>query len=363
MFKQLLLIEVSMRGDDGFQDELFTYGGLGERVPLLHPLRRIRVLADDALRCLSAEFDQMYSKIGRPSIPPEQMLRALLLQLLYSVRSERMLVEQLEYNLLFRWFVGLPLSAPAWDATSFTKNRERLLAGDVSQHFFTAVVQQAKRNRLLHDEQFTVDGTLIEAWASEKSYREKPGPPPSKGTGSKGEMLKSDLYESVTDPDARMYRKGLKTGWKLQHMAHAVSENEHGLVVATSVSTCSPRAERMAAITMMKRLKQVFRPRIVAADKGYHDQEFVEQMQRIGVESHVPPYRAGRRSCMDSALYERPDYVASQKKRKWIERFFSWLKTTAGLRKTRHRGHPKLNWNFALAAAAYNLTRMAHLLA
>jgi transposase len=354
-----------MRGDDGFQDELFTYGGLGERVPQRHPLRRIRVLADVALKSLSGEFDGMYSKLGRPSIAPEQMLRALLLQMLYSVRSERMLVEQLEYNLLFRWFVGLPLSAAAWDATSFSKNRERLLSGEVAQRFFAAVVREARRNRLLHDEQFTVDGTLIEAWASEKSYREKPGPPPSKGQGSghDGEVLKSDTHESVTDADARMYRKGRKTGWKLQHMAHAVSENQHGLVVATSVSACSPRAERHAAIAMIERLRGSFQPRTVVADKGYHEQDFVERMQGMGISAHVPAYRKGRRCWVDPALYQRPEYAASQKKRKWIERFFSWLKTTANLRKTRHRGHRKLDWNFTLAAAAYNLTRMAGLLA
>ena len=353
-----------MRGDDGFQDELFVYGGLGERVPAGHPLRRIRMMADSALRGLTADFDQMYARTGRPSIPPEQLLRALLVQLLYSVRSERMLVEQLEYNLLFRWFVGLPLSERAWDATTFTKNRDRLLSGEIAQRFFSAVVREAKRHRLLHDEQFTVDGTLIEAWASEKSYREKPDPP-SRGTGSKGEMLKSDLYESVTDPDARMYRKGLKTGWKLRHMAHAVSENEHGLVVATSVSTCSPRAERQAAIAMMRRLRGSFRARTVVADKGYHEQEFVEQMQQMGIQAQVAPYASGtkRRCWVDPELYRQPQYLAAQRKRKWIERFFAWLKTTAGLAKTRHRGHPKLDWNLSLAAAAYNLTRMARLLA
>jgi transposase len=312
---------------------------------------------------MSSEFEGLYSKIGRPSIAPEQMLRALLLQMLYSVRSERMLVEHLEYNLLFRWFVGLPLRERAWDATSFSKNRERLLSGEVAQTFFAAVVAEARRQRLLDDEHFTVDGTLIEAWASEKSYREKPDPP-SRGSGWRGQKLKSDTHQSLTDPDARMYRKGLKTGWKLQHMAHAVSENQHGLVVATSVSACSPRAERQAAIAMLKRLKKTATPRIVIADKGYHEQDFVEQLQQMEVQAHVPPYPAGIRRCwVDSGLYQRPEYAAGQKKRKWIERFFSWLKTTAQLRKTRHRGHRKLNWNFTLAAAAYNLTRMATLTA
>jgi transposase len=352
-----------MRGDDVFQDELFTYGGLSERVPAHHPLRRVRDFADAALKELSPEFERLYSKIGRPSIAPEQMLRALLLQMLYTVRSERMLVEQLEYNLLFRWFVGLAMSEPAWDATSFSKNRERLLEGEVAQSFFSAVVGEARRQRLLHDEHFTVDGTLIEAWASEKSYQKKPGPPPAQGSGHGGEVLKRDTHESKTDPDARMYRKGLKTGWKLQHMAHALSENQHGLVVATSVSACSPKAERQAAIAMVRRLRQQATPRVVVADKGYHEQDFVQELEQMQIAAHVPPYRKGRRCWVDPALYDRPEYAAGQKKRKWIERFFSWLKTTAPMRKTRHQGHRKLHWNFTLAAAAYNLTRMATLLA
>jgi transposase len=354
-----------MRGDEQFQEEMFSYGSLSQRVPLDHPLRRIRGLADEAMQSLEPRFEQMYSKLGRPSVPPEQLLRALLLQLLYTVRSERMLVEQMEYNLLFRWFVGLSMSERVWDATSFTKNRDRLLSGEVAQAFFAAVVAGARRLRLLSDEHFTVDGTLIEAWASEKSYQPKAGPPPSKGngSGSGGEVLKSDTHASTTDPDARMYRKGLKTGWKLQHMAHAVSENQHGLVVATEVSHCSPKAERQAAIRMLRRLRHSARPRSVAADKGYHEHDFVDAMQQMGVAAHVPRYQRRRRCLVDPARYEQPEYVESQKKRKWIERFFGWLKNTATLRKTRHRGHRKLDWNFTLAAAAYNLVRMATLTA
>jgi transposase len=353
-----------MRGDDELQEEMFSYGSLSQRVPQDHPLRRVRVLADEAMQVLERRFEQMYSRLGRPSVPPEQMLRALLLQMLYSVRSERMLVEQMEYNLLFRWFVGLGMNERVWDATSFTKNRERLLLGEVAQEFFAAVVASAQRLRLLSDEHFTVDGTLIEAWASEKSYQKKPGPPPpkGKGSGSGGEVLMADTHQSITDPDARMYRKGFKIGWKLQHMAHAVSENEHGLVVATAVSHCSPKAERHAAIAMLRRLSKSARPRVVAADKGYHEQDFVQAMRQMGAEAHVPPYARRRQRCwVDPALYDRPEYVVSQKKRKWIERFFGWLKNTAQLRKTRHRGHRKLDWNFTLAAAAYNLVRIAKL--
>jgi transposase len=353
-----------MRGDERHQEEMFIYGGLSQRVPADHPLRRVRDLADEAMASLEDSFSRMYSTMGRPSVPPEQLLRALLLQMLYSVRSERMLVEQMEYNLLFRWFVGLGMSDQVWDATSFTKNRDRLLSGDVAEKFFTSVVAAARRLRLLSDEHFTVDGTLIEAWASEKSYQQRPGPPPGKGkgSGSGGEVLKSDRYESITDPDARMYRKGLKTGWKLQHMAHAVSENQHGLVVATEITACSPKFERLAAIAMMRKLKDTTKARILAADKGYHEHDFVDAMHAINITPHVPSYQCRRRCLIDPAVYRQEEYILSQKKRKWIERFFCWLKNTANLRKTRHRGHPKLRWNFALAAAAYNLVRIANLI-
>jgi transposase len=352
-----------MRGDERFQEEMFSYGSLSQRVPVDHPLRRVRVLGDEAMRTLEPQFEQMYSRMGRPSVPPEQLLRALLLQMLYTVRSERMLVEQMEYNLLFRWFVGLGMNDRVWDATSFSKNRERLLSGDVAQMFFAAVVASAHRLRLLSDERFTVDGTLIEAWASEKSYQPKPGPAPPKGRGSghRGEVLKSDTHQSRTDPDARLYRKSLRTGFRLNHMAHVVSENQNGLVVETAVSTCSPLQERLAAIQMVRRLKQAMRPRVVAADKGYHERDFVEAMQQMGIAPHVPRYKCRRPCLVDPALYEQPEYVTSQKRRKWVERFFGWLKTTAHLGKTRHKGHRKLGWNFTLAAAAYNLVRIAHL--
>jgi transposase len=364
-FKQDILIEGDMRGDEVLQEEMFSYGSLSQRVPMDHPLRRVRAMADEAMQTLEPRLQQMYSGMGRLSVPPEQLLRALLLQMLYSVRSERMLVEQMEYNLLFRWFVGLGMDQPVWDATSFSKNRERLLSGEVAQEFFAAVVAAARKLRLLSDEHFTVDGTLIEAWASEKSYRNKPGPPPAKGngSGSGGEVLLADTHQSNTDPDARMYRKGFKTGWKLHHMAHAVSENEHGLVVATEVSTCSPLQERQAAIRMLRRLGKTAHPRIVAADKGYHEHDFVDAMRAMDIDPHVPQYQRRRKCLVDPALYGQPQYALSQKRRKWIERFFSWLKNTAQLRKTRHRGHRKLEWNFTLAAAAYNLTRMAALTA
>ena len=340
---------------------MFSYGSLSGRVPEDHPLRRLRAMTDEALKELEPVFASMYSGTGRPSIPPAQLLRALLLQMLYTVRSERMLIEQMEYNLLFRWFVGLGFNDRVWDATSFSKNRDRLLSGDVAQKFFSAVLGQARRARLLHDEHFTVDGTLIDAWASEKSYQKKPGPPPSRGSGWGGEVLKRDTHASATDPDARLYRKGNKGGLGLRHMAHAVSENQHGLVVETAVSACSPRAERQQALAMLGRLGRTARPAVVGADKGYHEQDFVEGLAAMGIQAHVPPYARGRRCWVDPALYQTGEYRESQKKRKWIERFFSWLKTTAGLRKTRHRGHHKLNWIVTFAAAAYNLARIGAL--
>lgn len=350
-----------MRGSEQSQAELFAVGTLEERVPEGHPLRAVRRMTEAALAELEGVFAGMYAATGRPSVPPAQMLRALLLQMLYSVRSERMLIEQLEYNLLFRWFVGLGYNDRVWDATSFSKNRERLLQAEVARRFFEAVLEQARRAQLLSDEHFTVDGTLIEAWASEKSYRDKPGPPPGKGSGWKGEVLLRDKHASTTDPDATMYRKSLKTGWRLSHMAHALSENRHGLVVATSVSRCSPREERTQGLRMLRRIKQV---RTVVADRGYHERDFVEGVAAIGAEAHVPPYqRCKRRIWVKDGLYESDAYRAGQKRRKWIERFFGWIKAPARLCKTRHRGHQKLDWNIALAAAAYNLVRMRHLLA
>jgi hypothetical protein len=267
---------------------------------------------------------------------------------------------QLEYNLLFRWFVGLGYNEAVWDATTFTKNRERLLKAEVARRFFEAVLDQARQRQLLSDEHFTVDGSLIEAWASEKSYAKKADPPkPGGGSGYRGEVLLRDTHQSTTDPDATMYRKSLKTGWRLSHMAHAVSENLHGLVVATSVSLCSPRQERQQALKMLGRMRHIH---AVVADRGYHERDFVQGVAALGAEAHVPAYqRAKRRLWVDPALYETERCRVSQKKRKWIERFFSWIKHSDRLRKTRHKGHPKLDFNFTLAAAAYNLVRMRRL--
>jgi transposase len=354
-----------MRGTEVKQEEMFSCVTLSERVPEKHPLRRVRQLTDEALATLEPLFQSMYAEHGRPSIPPAQLLRALLLQMFYSVNSERMLMEQMRYNLLYRWFVGLGMDEAVWDASTFSKNRERLLQADVARQFFQAVLGQAHRERLLDDEHFTVDGTLIEAWASENSYQPKPEPRPSGKPGGNSRQrrkLLRDTHASRTDPDARLYRKGMKSGLRLSHMAHAMSENVNGLVVETAVSECSPREERQQGLRMIERVRKWARPRAVAADKGYHERDFVEGLRGMNVEAHVPPFKQSRRSLVDAALYKTELYVKSQKRRKWIERFFAWLKNTAGLRKTRHRGHRKLDWNFTLAAAAYNLVRMTKLI-
>jgi transposase len=351
-----------MRGSELGQVELFAVGSLEARVPAEHPLRAVRRMTEQALAELEPVFAGMYAAGGRPSVPPGQLLRALLLQMLYSVRSERMLIEQLEYNLLFRWFVGLGYNEAVWDATTFSKNRDRLLKAEVARRFFEAVLSQARHQRLLSDEHFTVDGSLIEAWASEKSYTRKPDPPaPGGGSGRRGEVLLRDSHQSSTDPDATMYRKNMRLGWRLSHMAHAVSENLHGLIVATSVSGCSPRAEREHGVKMLGQLGRV---KTVVADRAYHEQDFVQGVQALGGEAHVPPYRRAKRKLwVDPALYQTERYGQSQKKRKWIERFFSWIKHSGRLRKTRHTGHPRLHFNFTLAAAAYNLVRMRRLMA
>src|ERR1039457_2324887 len=256
-----------MRGDDGFQDELFSYGGLGERVPAMHPLRRIREFAEGALATMSYEFEGLYSKIGRPSIAPERLLRALLLQALYSIRSERMLVEQLEYNLLFRWFVGLNMSEPVWNHAVFSKNRERLLAGDVAHELFACVVEQARALKLLSDEHFTVDGTLIEAWASHKSFKPKDGGDDS-GGDFRGQTRRNDTHQSTTDPEAKLYRKGHGQESRLAYLGHVMMDNRHGIAVDTLLTEANGRAEREAALAMAAHLPGRNKRVTLGADKG-----------------------------------------------------------------------------------------------
>jgi len=349
-----------MRGQEQEQGKMFSYISLEERVRGDHPLRAIRRMTDEALKDLSREFDELYSGTGRPSIPPEKLLRALLIQMLYSVRSERLLMEEIEHSLLYRWFVGLDLDEPVWVATVFSKNRERLLEGDIATKFFQSVIGQARARGLMSDEHFSVDSTLIEAWAGEKSFQRKPKPP-AKGSGSRGEMLLNDTHESSTDPDARMFRKSQKSAFGLVHHAHVVSENRNGLIVATQVTAANTKAEREAAVELLKRCVSAGKKSTVGGDKNFDDREFVKQVRNLGITPHVAQYEGQRSSAIDGRTTRHSGYRVSQTKRKRIEQIFGWIKTVARLDRTRHRGRSRVGWMFGFAAAAYNLVRMRNL--
>ena len=348
---------------------MFSYLSPEDRVPQNHPLRPIRTMVDTALKALSPVFDQMYATFGRPSIAPEKLLRALLLQMLYSIRSERMLMEQLEYNLLFRWFVGLSMDEPVWVPTVYSKNRERLLEGDVAQQFFAQVLEQARGTDLLSSEHFSVDGTLIEAWASQKSFqrKDKTDQPPSDDPGNPtvdfhGEKRSNQTHESTTDPDARLARKSGGHEAKLAYCGNVMIENRNGLVVDTALVQCSGTAERDAAMQMVERVEGTNRI-TVAADKAYDTRDFVHQMREMNATPHVArnEKRTGG-SAIDHRTTRHAGYQISQQRRKRIEEVFGWLKTVAMLRKTRHRGLLRVGWVFTFAAAAYNLVRMRNLL-
>lgn len=350
-----------MRGNEKSQPDLFLYGTLEQRIPENHPLRPVRAMTDMALEALSTRFDEMYAQTGRPSIPPEQLLRALLLQALYSIRSERMLVEQLEYNLLFRWFVGLGMNDRAWNHAVFSKNRERLLAGDVADEFFACVVEQARTMRLLSDEHFTVDGTLIEAWASHKSFKPKDGSDDDGEGGFRGSKRRNDTHHSKTDPDAKLYRKSNGQEAKLSYLGHVVIDNRHGLAVDATLTESNGRAEREAALEMAARLPGDGRVTL-GADKGYDARDFVEGLREMDVTPHVAQNARGRRSRIDGRTTRHAGYEQSQRKRKLVEQVFGWIKTTGGLRKTRHRGRDRVGWMFIFAAAAHNLVRIRNLM-
>jgi transposase len=356
-----------MHGDEVPQGGMFSYLTLEQRVPQDHPLRPIRAMVDRALAEMSPEFDRMYSSVGRPSIAPERLLRALLIQVLYTIRSERMLMEQLDYNLLFRWFVGLEMDDSVWVPTVFSKNRDRLLAGDVARSFFEKVLAQARERHLLSNEHFTVDGTLIEAWASQKSFRpkgESKGKPPEGGgnpsVNFRGEKRSNETHQSRTDPDARLYRKGDNVGAMLCYMAHALMENRHGLVVGARVSRATGKAERETGRALVEHVPGGF-PITVAGDKGYDTREFIAQLRVMGATPHVAQNTTGRSSAIDGRTTRHAGHVASQRKRKLVEQAFGWMKTVSGMRKTRHRGVPRVEWMFTLAAAAYNLVRLRSL--
>jgi len=358
-----------MRGQDRQQSSMFSYLSPEQRVRKDHPLRAIRAMADEALSSMSERFDAMYAKAGRPSIPPEKLLRAQLIQMLYSVRSERLLMEEIDYSVLFRWFVGMNLDEPVWDVTVFTKNRDRLLAGDVAREFLMEVVGQAREKDLTSDEHFTVDGTLIEAWASLKSFQRKgdkntpPDDPGNPTVNFHGEERSNDTHESTTDPDALLARKGNGKEAKLSYNGKLLIENRNGLIVTTEVFQANGTAERDAALVMMEQLPGSHRV-TVGADKAYDTRGFVSECRNLRVTPHVAQNtkRTGG-SAIDQRTTRHDGYAISQRKRKRIEESFGWLKTIALLRKVRHRGIFKVGWVFTFAAAAYNLVRMRNLLA
>jgi transposase len=360
-----------MRGMDGRCGELFSYVDVEARVRQDHPLRAIREVANAALVDLSPEFSGLYSEMGRPSIAPEMLLRAMLLQAFYSIRSERQLMERLEFDLLFRWFVGLGVDEAVWDHSTFTKNRDRLLDGEVAAKFLAAVLAQPRVKRLLSSEHFSVDGTLVEAWASMKSFKPKDrggdDPPAAGGRNApvdfKGQKRSNQTHRSTTDPDALLYRKGPGMEAKLCFIGHGLMENRSGLLVDARLTRVSGHAERLAALEMIEAVAN--RPAAVTlgADKGYDAADFVEELRTLNVRPHVAQNTAGRRSAIDRRTTRHPGYEVSQRIRKRIEEAFGWIKTVAGLRRTRLRRLPKVDWAFTFAAAAYNLVRLPKLLA
>ena len=356
-----------MRGADEQPGSMFSYVSLEERVPPDHPLRAIRRITDRALERLSPRFGSLYVKFGRPSIPPERLLRALLLQALYTIRSERQLMEQLDYNLLFRWFVGLGMDEAVWAPTTFTKNRDRLLDGDIAAAFFDAVLIHADSRRLLSDEHFTVDGTLLEAWASQKSFRPRDQDPPVGGGGNPtvdfhGQRRTNATHQSMTDPDARLYKKARGHEARLGYLGHVLLEHRSGLIVDTMVTPADGYGERDAGLVMVERLPR--RRRItLAADKGYDTRDFVAGLRAMRVTPHVAQHTTGRRSAVDGRTTRHPGYAVSQRKRKLVEQGFGWMKTIGGLRKLRHRGGELVDWIFTFTAAAYNIVRLRRLLA
>jgi transposase len=360
-----------LRGGDNRTGELFSYVDLEARVRRDHPLRAIRTIVNEALLALEREFSALYSPIGRPSIPPEKLLRAMLLQAFYSIRSERLLMERLEYDLLFRWFVGIGVDHAAWDHSVFSKNRDRLLEGDIAAKFLAAVLAQPKVKKLLSSDHFSVDGTLIEAWASMKSVKPKDGSsdPPVQGGGRNaeadfhGQKRSNDTHASTTDPDARLYRKGKGKETKLCFIGHGLMENRHGLLVDACLTLAGGHAERVAALHMIE--PRADRPTAITlgADKAYDAADFVNELRSMNVTPHVAQNTSGRSSAVDGRTTRQGGYAVSQRIRKRIEEAFGWIKTVAGQEKTSFRGRDRVAWAFTFAAAAYNLVRLPKLIA
>lgn len=361
-----------MRGtDEARANEVFT-ASPESLVPQDHPLRPIKVMADAALVNLSPVFDAAYALYGRPSIPPERLLRALLLQILYSVRSERMLVEQLQYNMLFRWFVGMSGTEPVWNPTTYTKNRDRFLEGEVAVAFFNQVLNQATAEGLVSEEHFSVDGTLVEAWASFKSLKAKDGsddhrpPPDDPGNPAidfKGEKRSNETHQSTTDADARMYKKSKGSQTRMAFLGHTLMENRNGLVYAATVTIATGTAEREAAIRLISKVGALNKRLTLGADKAYDTADFVAGCRELNVTPHVAQNDTNRKSAIDGRTTRHAGYDVSRKKRMRAEEIFGWLKTVGLFRKTRHKGVPRVNWMFTFTAAAYNLVRMRTLLA
>lgn len=353
-----------MRGPDEQTSHMFSYVVPEQRVRHDHPLRAIRRMTDEVLVTLSPRFDRMYSDMGRPSIPPEQLLRALLLQSLYTIRSERLLMEEIDYSILFRWFVGLGMDEAIWSPTTFSKNRDRLLHGDIAAAFFDAVIDQARRADLLSDEHFTVDGTLLEAWASLKSFRRKddgptapPDDPGNPTVNFHGESRRNDTHQSTTDPDARLAKKGPGREAKLSYAGHVLLDNRHGLVANVCVTAATGTAEREAALLLLTEAADAV---TVGGDKAFDLPSFVAGVRALGVTPHVAQKM---RSAIDGRTTRHEGYTISQRKRKLIEQVFGWMKTIGGLRKLRHCGGNLVDWIVTFTAAAYNLVRLRILLA
>jgi transposase len=353
-----------MRGDENQQPAMFSYVNLDQRVPADHPLRAIRAMADQALAELSSDFDALYARRGRPSIPPEQLIRALLLQVLYAIRSERQLMERIRYDLLLRWFVGLGIDEEEWDATVFTKNRDRLLGGEVSQRLLEAVLEQARSKKLLSEEHFTVDGTLLEAWASRNSFVPKE-PGTVVGTGARGRKCLRDTHESTTDPEARLYKKSSTAEAKPSYLGHVIIENRNGLVVTACATQSSTAAERAAALAMLDQMH----PRApdqhitLGADKLYQEQKFIEGLRQRQVVPHVAEYSPSPKwpNFLTAAERNDPGFAVSQKKRKLVERVFGWGKLDSVMRKIKLHGLRRVDWFFRFLATAHNLVRMVKL--
>jgi transposase len=364
-----------MRGLDGRSGELFSFVDLERRVPERHPLRAIRMIVNEALAALDEEFQAIYASTGRPSIPPEKLLRALLLQLFHGIRSERQMMERLDFDLSFRWFVGLGIDDAVWDASTFSKNRDRLLDGDIAAQFLAAILARPQVKRLLSSDHFSVDGTLIEAWCSMKSFRPKEeadadGPPPDQPGGRnaevdfRGEKRSNETHASTTDPDALLYRKSPGTGARLCYMGHILMENRNGLVVDAETTRVSGHAERLAALEMIDGIVDPGGSRriTVGADKGYDARDFVAELRERNATPHIAQNQSGRRSAIDGRTTRHPGYANSLRIRKRIEEVFGWSKSSAGQAKTRFRGVHRVRFAFTLTAAAYNLIRLPKLL-